>query len=87
MEETKVQSLRILLASREDLRGEVAQALPGSPGDHRVFWVSEAELLLSRVPDLAPQVILLDQDLAQIVAKGLVEKTEARSKAMNKDSF
>lgn len=29
----------------------------------------------------------LDQDLAQIVAKGLVDKAEARSKAMNKDSF
>jgi len=29
----------------------------------------------------------LDQDLAQIVAKGLVDKAEARSKAANKDSF
>ena len=79
MEDTKDQSLRILLASREDLRGEVAQALPGSPGDHRVFWVSEAELLLSRVPDLAPQVILLDQDLAQTKTPSLVRQLCVRA--------
>lgn len=58
------QTLRILLISaREAARDEVGEALSNWFGDHRLYWVAQADLALARAQDLMPQVILVDSEL------------------------
>ncbi len=58
------ETLRVLLISPdEEQREAVAAALLGRAGDHRLFWVSQADLALGRARDTVPHVILVDDVL------------------------
>ena len=58
------ESLRVLLVSaREGARDEVGEALAGRAGDHRLYWVSQADLAAGRAQEVLPHVILVDDDL------------------------
>jgi len=59
------ETLRILLvSSNEAIRNEIGVALAGRAGDHRLYWVSQADLAPGRAQDLLPHVILVDSDQA-----------------------
>lgn len=58
------ETLRVLLVSPdEEQREAVAGALLGRAGDHRLYWVSQADLALGRARDTVPHVILVDESL------------------------
>jgi len=72
-------NLRILLISgQEDLRDEVGQALGLWTGDYRLYWVAQPDLAVSRAEELAPQIILVDDDLAGVSAVSLIRDLSAR---------
>lgn len=74
------QTLRILLVSaRERAQDEVGEALLDWAGDHRLFWVSQPELAASRVQDLVPHVILVDDALAGANAVSLIRELVGRA--------
>jgi pilus assembly protein CpaE len=57
-------SLRILLISpQEGFRNQVGEALAGLAGDHRLSWVSQADLAFGRAQDLVPHIVLLDDEV------------------------
>jgi pilus assembly protein CpaE len=56
--------LRILLISpQEGFRNQVGEALVGLQGDHRLSWVSQADLASGRAQDLVPHIVLLDDEV------------------------
>lgn len=57
-------TLRILLvAERETLREQIGAILAQYAGDHRLFWVAQAEVAAKRAEDLLPHLILVDDEL------------------------
>lgn len=59
------ETLRILLVSADEgQRPAVVEALAGRAGDHRLYYVSQPALALGRAGDVAPHVILVDDQLA-----------------------
>jgi pilus assembly protein CpaE len=67
------ETLRVLLVTtEEELRTQVSQALQGRAGDHQVYWIAQPQLIATRLKDLLPHIILVDDqlggaDLAQVV--------------------
>lgn len=71
-------TLRILLiAERESLREQIGAILAQYAGDHRLFWVAQAEVAAKRAEDLLPHLILVDDDLAGIQAPQVVRQLMA----------
>lgn len=71
-------TLRILLiAERESLREQVGAILAQYAGDHRLFWVAQAEVAAKRAEDLLPHLILVDDDLSGIPAPQVVRQLSA----------
>jgi pilus assembly protein CpaE len=58
------ETLRVLLvcASASE-RDAIGQALADRAGDHRLYWVAQAELAAVRAQDVLPHVILVDDSL------------------------
>ena len=85
------QALRILLVSpQEELRDEVGQALAGGAstlqppqagawGGYRLYWVSQADLALTRVQDVLPQAILVDDEQGGTDATALIKQLATRA--------
>lgn len=70
--------LRVLLVSPyASLLEEVRAALEAT-GDHRFYWVSQPDLALARGQDLAPHLVLLDDDLDGANMPALVRQLAAR---------
>jgi pilus assembly protein CpaE len=68
-------TLRILLvAERESLREQIGAILAQYAGDHRLFWVAQAEVAAKRSEDLLPHLILVDDDLTGIPAPQVVRQ-------------
>jgi pilus assembly protein CpaE len=73
------ETLRVLLISaRDGARDEVGEALAGRVGDHRLYWVSQADLAPSRAEDLLPHVILVDDDQGGANPITLISQLRAR---------
>jgi len=71
-------TLRILLiAERESLREQIGAILAQYAGDHRLFWVAQAEVAAKRAEDLLPHLILVDDDLTGIAAPQVVRQLSA----------
>ena len=71
-------TLRILLvAERETLREQVGAILAQYAGDHRLFWVAQAEVAAKRAEDLLPHLVLVDDDLTGIPAPQVVRQLGA----------
>lgn len=69
------ETLRILLiGAREEARDEVIDALDKRLGDYRLHYVSQPDLAAARAEDLFPQVILLDDALADTDLAALVKR-------------
>jgi pilus assembly protein CpaE len=57
------ETLRLLLVSAyEETRDTVGEALAKRAGDHRLYWVSQADLAASRAEDVLPHVVLVDDE-------------------------
>jgi pilus assembly protein CpaE len=68
-------TLRILLiAERENLREQIGAILAQYAGDHRLFWVAQAEVAAKRAEDLLPHLILVDDDLTGIPAPQVIRQ-------------
>lgn len=68
-------TLRILLiAERESLREQIGAILAQYAGDHRLFWVAQAEVAAKRAEDLLPHLVLVDDDLTGIQAPQVVRQ-------------
>lgn len=73
------ETLRVLLVSAsEEVRDGVGEALTGRVGDHRLYWVSQADLATVRAQDLLPHVVLVDDDLGSISPVSLVTQLGTR---------
>lgn len=71
-------TLRILLiAEREGLREQIGQILNQYAGDHRLFWVAQAELAGKRAEDLLPHLILVDDGLSGAATPTVVKQLVA----------
>lgn len=71
-------TLRILLiAERESLREQIGAILAQYAGDHRLFWVAQAEVAAKRAEDLLPHLILVDDDLTGIPAPQAIRQLSA----------
>lgn len=72
------EALRILLVSpKEEVRTEIGEALRGRMGEHRLYWVAEPDLALTRATDLIPHVVLVDDDLAGASPVALISQLVA----------
>ncbi|MFH1084326.1 MAG: hypothetical protein V1772_00995 [Chloroflexota bacterium] len=70
----------LLLSASEATRDEVGAALAIGGGDHRLVWVSEPDLALSRAQDAAPDIILVDDELGEAKAIAtLIERLVSRA--------
>ena len=57
------ETLRLLLVSAyEETRNTVGEALAKRAGDHRLYWVSQADLAAARAEDVLPHVVLVDDE-------------------------
>jgi pilus assembly protein CpaE len=57
------ETLRLLLVSaHEEMRNTVSEALARRAGDHRLYWVSQADLAASRAEDVLPHIVLVDDE-------------------------
>ncbi len=71
-------TLRILLiAERESLREQIGAILAQYAGEHRLFWVAQAEVAAKRAEDLLPHLILVDDDLSGIPAPQVARQLTA----------
>lgn len=71
-------TLRILLiAERESLREQIGAILAQYAGDHRLFWVAQAEVAAKRAEDLLPHLILVDDDLTGTPAPMVIRQLTA----------
>lgn len=67
--------LRLLLISEDEaLRDVITSALRGRLGDFRLFWVAQPELAATRVLDLLPHVIFVDDALGGAPQSQLVKQ-------------
>ncbi len=58
------ETFRVLLVSaQEEARNALGEALAGRVDDHRLYWVSQADLAFARATDVLPHVVLVDDDL------------------------
>lgn len=60
---SQVEHKLLLVSSSEELREAVEAALLGWREPHRLYWVTQPELAASRVIELIPRVILVDDEL------------------------
>jgi pilus assembly protein CpaE len=67
----------LLVAERESLREQVGAILAQYAGDHRLFWVAQAEVAAKRAEDLLPHLVLVDDDLTGIPAPQVVRQLSA----------
>ncbi len=68
-------SLRLLLISEDEaLRDVITVALRGRLSDFRLFWVAQPELAVTRVLDLLPHVIFVDDALGGAAPAQLVKQ-------------
>ncbi|MBK8050323.1 MAG: AAA family ATPase [Anaerolineales bacterium] len=68
-------TLRILLiAEREALREQIGAILAQYAGDHRLFWVAQAEVAAKRAEDLLPHLVLVDDDIAGVAPPMIVRQ-------------
>ena len=68
-------SLRLLLISEdESLRDVITVALRGRLSDFRLFWVAQPELAVTRVLDLLPHLIFVDDALGGAAPAQLVKQ-------------
>jgi pilus assembly protein CpaE len=71
-------TLRILLVGeRENLREQIGAILAQYAGDHRLFWVAQAEVAAKRAEDLLPHLILVDDDLSGTSAPVVIRQLAA----------
>jgi len=64
MEPIGGEPLRVLLVSSDErTRDEVAEALTAGTSDHRLYWVSQASMAMSRAQDVVPHLVLVDHGL------------------------
>ncbi len=71
-------TLRILLiAERESLREQIGAILAQYAGDHRLFWVAQAEVAAKRAEDLLPHLVLVDDDLTGTPAPQVIRQLSA----------
>jgi pilus assembly protein CpaE len=74
------QALRILLVStQEGARDDMVRALAAWSGDQRLFWVSQPDLAPSRVEDVVPHVIVVDDELGGAHALSLIKELAGRA--------
>jgi len=67
--------LRVLLVSSDErTRDEVAEALTAGTPDHRLYWVSQAGLALSRAQDVMPHLVLVDHSLEGEDELGIIKQ-------------
>jgi pilus assembly protein CpaE len=71
--------VRILLVSAsEQARGEVDEVLVGWSHDYRLHWVSQPSLAIVRAEELVPEVVFIDDTVAEAEAIPLVRQLVAR---------
>jgi len=69
------EGLRILLVSaQEQTRDELTDALQQLGVMHRLFWVSQPEIALTRAQDILPALIFVEDDLNRGAVSRLVEQ-------------
>jgi pilus assembly protein CpaE len=74
------ETLRVLLvAEQEGIRDQVAAALRAHDGDHRLYWVSQPELAVTRAQDALPHVILVDDGVHGPGLTGVVRQLLAQT--------
>jgi pilus assembly protein CpaE len=67
----------LLIAERESLREQIGAILAQFAGDHRLFWVAQAEVAAKRAEDLLPHLVLVDDDLTGIPAPQVIRQLSA----------
>ena len=74
------ETLRVLLvAERDQLRDEVGAALADWAGDHRLYWVAQPELAVTRAQDVLPHVVLIDDELSGVNLTAVVKQMLAHT--------
>jgi pilus assembly protein CpaE len=73
-------TLRVLLvAERDQLRDEVGAVLADWAGDHRLYWVAQPELAVTRAQDVLPHVILVDDELSGLNLSAVIKQLLAHA--------
>ena len=67
----------LVVSAREEVRDEVGEALVGWGRVQRFYWVSQPDLAPARAAELAPHVILVDDDLAGVHVVALIRELVA----------
>lgn len=76
------ETIRFLLISADEaMRDQVTEALRGRMGDFRLFWASQPELALTRVQDLLPHLVIVDDALDGASPSLLVKQLQAAAPA------
>ena len=69
------EAVRILLVSaQESLRDEVACILQARLPNHQLRWVAHPDLVLGRLADLMPHLVLVDDELPDMSPEAFVRK-------------
>jgi pilus assembly protein CpaE len=72
------QTLRLVLVStQESTRDQVSETLADCVGDCRLYWVSQPDLANARIQDLAPDTVLVDDELGGADPAELVRQLTA----------
>src|SRR5687767_5669405 len=77
------ETLRILVVStQETIHNQVGDALEQRVDNHRLHWISQPELAITRLREVAPHVIVVDDelggdDLAQVVRQLAAQASNA----------
>jgi pilus assembly protein CpaE len=72
------EQLRFLLISEaESMRDLLTEELRGRLGDFRLYWASQPELALTRVQDLLPHLVIMDDALGGASPSQLVKQLQA----------
>lgn len=68
-------TLRVMLVSESELlREQVDTILTQYAGEHRIFWITQPELAPRRAEDLLPHLVLIDDELGEAPAPGVVRQ-------------
>jgi pilus assembly protein CpaE len=69
----------LLVSTSEDLKDLIAAALAAKAGDHRFYWVAQADLAPGRAADLIPHAILVDDELGNAGVGNVVAQLVQRA--------